>query len=472
MAILSGREDEKKLFTAMLEDKQAHLVAVVGRRRIGKTYLVRTFFEKEMVFDFTGQKDADFKRQLVNFVAKLSEVMKLEVPLATPQNWNDAFDLLRTYLGKKRKKKSVIFLDEVPWIATPKGGFLEAFDYFWNDFGVKQNLILVLCGSNTSWMIDNIASDKGGLHNRITRYIYLKPFTFKETLTYFKDRKISFPLNDHVLLYMALGGVAYYLSHVERGESVQQAIDRICFAESAPLRLEFQNLYAALFNNHENYEAIVRVLATKRQGITRKQLITETRFTNGGWLSKILNDLELAGFLHSYTPFGKVKRETLYRLTDEFSFFYLLFMDKKGKKKIKEWQQYTTTQSYKSWSGFAFEGFCLKHVQDLKQALGIAGIYTESYTYTSKEPEKFQIDLLIDRADNAINLCEMKFYNTEYMLTESEAKRLRLRKAGFVTETGTRKQIVTTLITNYGLMKNAYSEAADKVITLKEIFDN
>jgi len=471
--MVSGREYEKGRLLNMLKDTESDLLAVFGRRRVGKTYLIREVYKKNLVFNITGLKDATKSQQLKNFTTQINEAYSMQAKISPPKDWQDAFNIIKEYIGGlKQKSKKVLFFDEFPWLASPRSGFIQAFDHFWNSWAVQQNILVVICGSAATWMIQNIVNNKGGLHNRVTAKINLQPFSLKETQQYFKDRNIILPPYEIVSIYMALGGIPFYLRNIQKGESAIQAIDRICFGKNAILYNEFENLYQALFSNYESHVEVIKALAKKRIGMTRLQILKETKLQSGGTFTLILRELEESSFISSYKPYGKKERDTLYRLTDEYSLFYLSFIQKKGLQK-GTWLKLALSQSAKSWSGYTFESICYKHTHSIRKALGIDGIYTEESSIVHKKNDEspgFQIDLLIDRADNTINICEAKYYNTEYLLTAKEAEHLRVRKKLFETVTKTRKQIITTMITTYGLVENKHSHSIDKLLTLESLF--
>jgi uncharacterized protein len=289
-------------------------VAILGRRRVGKTYLVKKVYANHFNFHFTGIKDASRGIVLQEFYQKIAAIAPRRLLKTPPQNWMDAFRLLKNYLQSlPSKKKKVIFLDEFPWMDNHKAGFLPAFEYFWNDWAVNENIIIVLCGSATSWMIKHVFNNKGGLHNRVTKYINLKPFTLRETKQFFAVKNIPLPHYEIIQMYMAMGGVPYYLNEIKKGESAIQGIDRVLFSEKSTLKQEFQNLYRALFDNYENYEAIVKALSTNKKGLTRQQVINATHITNGGSLTRMLNELEESSFIKSILPFQKEKNTCCYK---------------------------------------------------------------------------------------------------------------------------------------------------------------
>ena len=470
--ILVGRILESKKMKSFLETNESELVAVIGRRRVGKTFLIKQVYKNELVFHISGIQEASKKIQLQNFVEARNTYFAESESFINPTNWLSAFAQLKQVLGKQKKKKRVLFFDELPWLATGSNEFLKAFDHFWNTWAIDQNLVVVICGSSASWMITNVINHKGGLHNRITQKIHLQPFTLKETEQFFASKLISMPRQNIAQLYMCMGGIPFYLKEIQRGETAVQAINHAYFGKTAPLYGEFDNLYKALFSNYEKHIAVIRALASKWSGLTRTEIIEKSKLKTGGAISTILEELETSNFIKSLTPYGKKQRETLYRLTDEYSLFYLHFIE--PNKHIKDfWLKKFNTPAAKAWGGYAFETLCMKHIDGIKQTLGISGVLTGEYSfYKRKEPdtEGCQIDMLIDRADNAINICEMKYYEGLYALTNADIQDLQKKRNVFQQNTQTKKQLFITMITSQGLESNNNSYLIDKQLDLNSLF--
>ncbi len=473
--MLLGRQQERHILNRISESKQAEMIAIIGRRRVGKTFLVNQHYKDSLVFSFTGTQYAEKENQLKKFAYKLKEESKNKTDFAVPEDWAQALNQLTIYMNglRKTKRKKVIFFDEFPWIAGHRSGFLQEFTYWWNNWASKQHLTVIICGSAASWVKRNIVNNKGGLHNRITQLINLKPFTLAEVKQYFKQNNPSLDNYQILQLYMALGGIPHYLNHVNKGDSAAQTIDKLCFNKDGILRNEFNNLYAALYNNHERHVAIVRALSRKWKGLTRQEIIEATLLSDGGGLTKILEELEASSFITGVMPFGKKKKDVLYRLTDAYSLFYLRFIEGRRAGSRNIWLQKSNEQSYKVWQGYAFENVCIQHADAIKMAIGISGINSNISSYQASATDEFagvQVDMLIDRADNTINLCEMKFYNDEYTFSKDEAAKLRRRRSLFQNHSKTKKAIFTTLVTTYGLVDNLYSGQVDQVVTLDDLF--
>ena len=474
--VLIGREKEQEILQKALLSDESEMVAVFGRRRVGKTYLIRSIFENQIDLEFTGVQNATLEEQMTTFFFLIKQYAKPSTKLTKPQTWLDAFLQLITVLDatKNTKKKRIIFFDELPWLATHRSGFLKAFGFFWNNWASKNNILVVICGSAASWMIQKIVKDKGGLHNRITRRIHLKPFSLAETEAFLQYKNLNLNHYHILLIYMIMGGIPHYLKEVERGKSAIQNIEDICFSADGLLNDEFSNLYAALFKNSDNHIAIIRALSQKWKGLTRSEIIKNSGLANGGGFTKVLDELLHSGFVTAYFPFGKKKKTMLYRLTDEYSLFFLHFIEP-NKRNIKgTWQALSQTAVFKSWSGYAFESVCLKHIEQIKNALKIGGIYSESSGFIFSGDEflpGIQIDLLIDRNDQVINICEMKFYQKEFTISKSYAAQLSRKMTVFREVTNTKKQIFLTMITTFDLLENKHSQGlVDNQLTMEILF--
>jgi uncharacterized protein len=470
-----GREAQTKIMQDAIQSKNSSFVAITGRRRVGKTYLIKEVYEKNICFSVSGIQNANLQAQINNFVQKIAEFNNTMLVLGTVNDWQKVFILLKSYLKELPKnKKQVIFIDELPWIATAKSGFIQLLAHLWNDYlSQEKHFILVVCGSATSWITQKIINDKGGFHNRVNLPIHLKPFTLAETKLFLKSKNISFTDTGIAEIYMILGGLPYYLEQIKKGESPSKAIERICFSETGILKSEYNNLYKALFTNWENHEAIVAILAQSHNGLTRESIIQKSKISAGGPFTRAMSDLVLTGFVEESNPFGKKKRGSIYRLVDEFSVFYHHFIKGNEKKDSSVWQIISNSQKYKIWRGYAFETLCMKHINEIKNALGIRNVYTETFSFTKKGTATtggFQIDLIIDRKDAAINLCECKFYESNFEITKKYAQEIKQRKTAFQEETKTKKMIINTFIANENIIENEHSlEVVDFFINASEL---
>ena len=479
-----GREREVEILDAIWSSKEAEFIAIYGRRRVGKTHLIREYFKnKGIYFETSGAKDKPLKVQLSNFVKSISHTFFKDIPLQIPQSWDEIFDLLTTELKKVSKgQKTILFLDELPWMATKKSGLLQSLDYYWNLHWSKiPNVILIACGSAASWILEKLIYAKGGLHKRITSKILLEPFNLKETQAFLKSLSLKFNQKQILDIYMAIGGIPYYLKGISKGLSAAQNIEAICFQKNGLLYNEFSNLFEALFDEAAVNLAIVRAIVKQGNEISRETLSQMIGIKSGGTLNKRLEELEASNFIQSYLPYGKTKRDRFYRVIDEFSLFHLQWIEPFLKTGIGlnepgYWQNRVNTPSVNAWSGYAFENICLKHSYQIRQALGIDKIAcsTGRWHYFPKKGSKeqgAQIDLLFDREDGIISLCEIKYSNTPFTIDKDYGKLLLKKSEVFAEKIKTSKQIELAMVAAAGLKPNLWSEELiQNTITLNDLF--
>jgi len=466
-----GREKEQSALKQYYESGLPEFLVIYGRRRIGKTFLVREFFNGKFDFYATGLANGKKEEQLYawNIAIKQSFGGADE----SAENWLDAFVLLRKKLEESGdSKRKVIFIDEIPWMDTQKSGFLTALEYFWNGWASgRADIFLIICGSATSWVVKNILKNRGGLYNRVTRRMRLLPFTLRETEAYLKEKEIDLGRYRICEAYMIFGGVPYYYSLLGKGLSLPQNIDALCFADDGALSGEFNELYSTLFKNSERYVKIITALSSKTKGLTREEIVHESGLSSGGYLTQILEELELCGFIRSYPNFTTDENLCLYQLADHFSLFHLRFIRKKKPRNQRFWTNNLENPSLAAWKGYAFEQVCFSHSEQIKQALGLAVVSTEISSWRSrKSVGGAQVDLVIDRKDGIINLCEMKYSKAEYIISSKEEMLLRNRIAVFEAETGTKKAVHLTMVTTYGVAENKYSCIVQSEVTLDQLF--
>ncbi|MCL1809804.1 MAG: ATP-binding protein [Clostridiales bacterium] len=466
-----GRDKEKSLLKQYVESGVPEFLVVYGRRRIGKTFLIREYFCGKFDFCVTGLADGNKEDQLHAWGMAIKDSFGGSEKNAA--NWLDAFAQLRNKLEKLGKsKRKVLFIDEAPWMDTPKSGFRTALEHFWNGWASgRPDVFLIICGSSTSWVVKNILKDKGGLHNRVTRRMRLLPFTLKETEAYLRDKEFNLGRYRICEAHMIFGGVPYYLSLLGKGLSLPQNVDALCFDDDGSLRGEFQEVYSTLFRNSNNYINVVTALSAKAKGLTRDDIIRETGLASGGGLTQIMEELELCGFIRAYPNYSMDDNLCLYQLTDPFSLFHLRFIRGKRPKNQRFWTSNLESPSLSAWKGYAFEQVCLSHSEQIKQALGIAAIFTEMSSWRSRHSSPgAQIDLLFDRKDGVINLCEIKYSKAEYSITGNEETGLRNKIAVFEAETHTKKAVHLTMVTTYGIVRNSHSSIVHSEATLEDLF--
>ena len=459
MEQLIGRENELGVLCSLKGAASSSFVALHGRRRVGKTYLVRYAFENTFDFYLTGIAHVTTHHQLANFYTALQKYDPLAAEWLPPSNWFIAFQQMIKVLEGRKNAKKVIFLDELPWLDTPRSNFIPALEHFWNSWASARNdILLIVCGSAASWMIHKLINNRGGLHNRITHRIKLEPFTLGECERYFKYRMAVFSRYQIVQLYMALGGVPFYLDQVDTSKSAVQNINSLCFGPNGLLRGEFDNLYRSLFNKAEKHIDVIRALSRKNKGMTREELLEQSKLPNGGGTTRILQELEESGFIRKYDSFGKKEKQNLYQLSDFYSFFYLKWVKESNRMDEHFWLNEMDSPRQRAWSGYAFEQVCLAHVKEIKRALGITGVQTATCSWISNDVrDGAQIDLVIDRRDQVINLCEMKFSIHQFSIDKKYADELKNKISVFRAQTGSRKAIFLTMITTFGLHKNDHA---------------
>ncbi len=477
-----GRKEEKKYLLSLKEEEEPQFVAVFGRRRIGKTYLVRETFGHDFTFQHTGVSNNQIepgKRKELQ-LEKFSESLKeygFQSTCGKLATWNDAFNALKEVIKLSKQEKKVVFIDELSWMDTKDSGLISALESFWNGWvtaRAEKDVMLIVCASATYWMIQNIVNAKGGLHNRLTGQVFLKPFTLHECEEYLQSKKIIFNRHQILQCYMIMGGVPYYWSLLKKGKSFPQNIDDIFFKEGAFLSNEYENLYSALFNKPDQYLKIVEALNTADKGITRDEICEIAQIASSGDLSRKLTELENCSFIRKYVPFGYKQRNCIYQLIDNFTLFYHKFM-KNNVQNENFWKEKSNSPEVRAWSGIAFERVCLEHISQIKKALGIAGVYTEVNSWQcSRDDEKgiqgSQIDLLIVRKDQVINVCEMKYSETDYVVDAKFDRDQKRKISDLIKGTETKYAIHSTLITTYGISDNSYSGEIQSVITAEDLF--
>ena len=469
---IAGREQEQSLLNQLLITKRPEFLAVYGRRRVGKTFLIRQVYQQQIVFQMTGIAHATMAQQLANFFSVLSEVDRNGGQITAPKDWFAAFEMLKSYLQRTESpQKKVVFFDELPWIDTARSNFLSALEHFWNAWASnRSDILLVVCGSAASWMINKLINDRGGLHNRVTQRMQLLPFTLQETEEFFHKNQILLDRYQILQLYMAFGGVPFYLNGIRPGMSAFQEIDRLAFSPNGMLVTEYDNLYRSLFQQADRHIAVIEALAEKNKGLRREDIVAILNLKDGGSLTAILQELETSGFISRSYPFGKKVRDSLFRLTDPYSLFYLKFIKDQKSSGAGSWLSRIDSPAWRAWSGYAYESICLQHISSIKKALGISGVYTEESSWVDKD-RSVQIDLLIDRRDHVINLCEVKFAQQPFTLTKSERQSLEKKVFTFREESQTRKTVFPTLITTFGLNENVNSLGfVQNILTMDSLF--
>ncbi|MFA6409029.1 MAG: ATP-binding protein [Gammaproteobacteria bacterium] len=481
-----GRNQEQKELERAYASNEAEFIAVYGRRRVGKTFLIKNYYRQKdcVFFHVTGIKDATANVQLEQFTKMLGEVFYNGASIEVPKNWMGALEeLTKAINSTPSERKIILFFDEFPWMAARRSGLKQALDYFWNRYWVDiAKINLIICGSSSSWIINKIVKDRGGLHNRITRKIVLKPFSITEVEVFLKYRGIKLTKEQILQLYMVLGGVPHYLKHIEKGLSAAENISKLCFNKNGLLFSEFDEVFSSLFEDHEAYKELISIANSARQGTSRKQIEKSNKLTGkGGRLTQRLRELEDSGFIASFVPVGHKQKGLYYRVVDEYCCFYLAWMQAEQKTLAKEennadyWMMVIGTPKYNSWVGYAFEAFCYKHLSSIRHALKINARATAgTWRHRPKkggEDSGAQIDLMFDRDDNAVTICEIKYSNQPFVVDKEYYHNLLNKIKVYKKETGCRKQFFVAMIANAGLKKTVYSEEiVTGLVTLNDFF--
>lgn len=470
---LIGREREIAELERCMASSRSELAVVYGRRRVGKTFLIRKFFNDNYTFHYVGAHRESTRQQLDNFAKALRKYSSSQVSMKLA-NWRDAFDALQTYLeGRTDLKRKVIFIDEMPWIDNKHSGFVDALEYFWNSWVMgRDDIVLIACGSATSWMVDKLLENQGGLRGRITRRIYLHPFSLYECKQYLVSRGFDWDEYQIIQNYMIMGGVPYYLSMLEPKMSMVQNIDYLFFSKSGMLHDEFNELYSALFTSADNYINIVKLLSEHKEGLERKEIEQSTKIS-GGMLTKILNNLERCDFIKPCNQIGRKTKGTIYKLIDFYTIFYYKFIYGNRSDDENFWMHNFQSRSVASWQGLTFELVCLIHTWQIKHALGISGISTDVSAWretATSDKRGAQVDLIIKRVDKVVHLCEMKFCEGQYTITADYADRLRDRQQRFSQHTNIMRGIVHTFITPYGVNRGKHYGIIHSEVTATDLF--
>ena len=475
-----GRKKEIAILNELYENGCAEFVAIYGRRRVGKTYLVDETMSGRISFRHTGLSPVEVEQTHVSktksqlkafYYSLLQQGMKKE---HCPKDWLEAFFMLEMLLQEKDTgERQVVFIDELPWMDTPKSGFITALEAFWNGWAChRKNLMLIVCGSANSWIVDKLINNHGGLYNRVTHEIKLEPFSLCECEQCLRERDINFSRYDTVQGYMIFGGIPYYLNYLKKGMSLAQNIDALFFSKNAILKQEYDRLFSSAFANPNLIKKIVEFLSTKSVGYNRKEIIEGTGITDGGTLTTALESLAISDFIIKYVPFGGSKRDEHYKLTDPYCIFYLRFVKHADEMNETFWLDNVNSQNIVSWRGYAFENVCFNHISQIKSALGINGVSTMQSAWSKRPDDEsgVQIDLIIERKDNVVNMCEIKFYSDEFVVDKAYDMIIRHRQRLLYEKLNKKQVVFNTLITTYGLKTNAYSGIFSNVLTLDDLF--
>ncbi|MBP5542776.1 MAG: ATP-binding protein [Kiritimatiellae bacterium] len=473
--MLVGREDEQKRLKSLLETDKSEFVAVYGRRRIGKTFLIRESFGYNFAFEHTGLRKGGTKKQLKAFRDKMAKCGYRDCP--NLNDWADAFSRLGELLERKPSGKKVVFLDECPWLDTARSGFLDELDHFWNDWcTMRKDIVLVICGSAASWIVDKVIDNYGGLHNRLTRQIYLRPFSLHECEELVHAKGIVFNRRQILECYMIMGGVPYYWDLLDKGLGLAQNIDSLFFRKKGELSEEYDHLYSSLFRHPAPFLKVISALGKRRYGLTREEIIKVAKIPSSGNLTKVLAALVQCDFIRAYTIPGKGSRDSIYQLVDNFTIFHQRFMGDDANRMENFWASAENSQPVRIWCGLAFERVALQHESQIKRKLGISGVVTRTYGWRhvaeDGDANGAQVDLVLDRNDRIVNICEVKYRRGEeqFVISDEEGRNLVNKREAYIRDTGTASAVHLTMITVNGVKHNAAWNDIQSEVTLDDLF--
>ena len=492
-----GRKKEIKLLNEICDLEESSLVAIYGRRRIGKTYLVNHMFKKYrqdcLFFEFTGAYDGDKRGQIDNFIDQVYEWFYVE-PSFEIKSWSDAFRFLKRTIDKEIKKrdsneKVIVFLDEVPWIdRSNKGGFLSALGYFWNTWcEPRENVVLILCGSNSSWIRDKILKNaRGSLYQRVTHQISMYPFDLKETKAYLLEQK-GFMIDNKTVtdIYMIFGGVAKYLSFLNPNESSAENIDRVFFSIHGSMYREYDELFSSLFaDKSDYYKSVIELLCTRRSGFSLSDISKAFNEKLGGKLRLAIAELEECGFIKGLSKYGNSVRGVNYMIVDPYILFHHKWIKGFSRNDIATlpnnyWLHKSSSQSYAVWSGYAFEIVVMVNIRLYLNAIGrlgfFSGVYHWQHMAKSEDEQGAQIDMVVNYGNNIFDILECKYYNSEYVISKEYAKNIKnklsmFKKYGLYSKQKSELRLV--FLTSYGVKMNAEAHSLNiSRVCLDDLFE-
>lgn len=478
-----GREEELDTISRLYASERSEFLAIYGQRRVGKSFLIEEALGNKITFSAVGlyqkiDKDSPEKvesyrqKQLAHFYNSLREYGLPKEGNLAPTSWMEALELLKKLLKSKRAKRKVVFIDELPWLAGPQSAeLLEELGHFWNSWaGMRKDIFLIVCGSATSWMVDNVLRDYGGLYGRITERIFLKPFTLAECERYWNKRGFHLSRFEIALTYMVIGGVPFYMDSIRPDRTMADNINAIYF-DKDKARQEFKDVYTSLYSSSETYIEVVRQLGKRFYGMTRDELLKAVEKKGGGTFTDILDNLIDSGIIRSYTLYGGPRKQTVYQLVDFFTLFYLRFVENTD---FTSWRSVQRSKPFYTWAGNTFELLVLEHMPKLADALRIKE-YATPFSWRGKTPdgEGVQVNLIIPATtERADYICEMKFSEGKYTLSNDDAEEF-ARQIAALSISKIHKpthSIYVALVTSLGVTDSKHRIHVNELVTLDSLF--
>ncbi len=469
-----GRKAEKKELEQCEKSKKSELVCVYGRRRAGKTYLVEQTFGDYFAFRAIGLEKGSIKDQLKAFNQRLQECG--DEVRKVPQNWFEAFSRLDKILSRddiilSPHGKKIVFFDEFPWFATQRSDFLLAFEDFWNRRGTQSgDLVFIICGSATSWIIKNVLEDSGSMYKRVTAQIFIKPFSLAETKLYFDDNEFDWSKEQIMEFQMVFGGLPFFMSLMNENESFRQNIDRLLFRPNALLQDETDKLLESTLKKSPVYGQILGELSSHLYGMKKSECQEKLNIPVGTF-TRAVEDLIKCRYIVEYTRNYEKSNPLYIQLVDPYLLFHFHFLS--NRKRITSYEDLSSNIGlYSNWRGHAFEILCFHHLDQIKKSLGISGVKTECFSWTnSEDKEKIQIDMVIERDDKITNICEMKCTDQPFVMSKEDDLSLLRKRDIFKEKTRTKNSIRIVLVSAAGLSGVAHTEHISDVITLGDLFE-
>ncbi|MFH1831150.1 MAG: ATP-binding protein [Pseudomonadota bacterium] len=420
-----GRHNYLKKLENIWNQHKVGLISIYGRRRVGKTELIRVFSRNKAAWIFEAIEGENTASQIKHFLNQLSQFTKEPYLRDLDyKDWPPVFDLLSNKI--KQKKDLIVAFDELSWMAARKTKLISYIKYYWDkEWKYHPHLLLILCGSVASWMVKNVVRSNA-LYGRISENILLDPLKPFEVAEFIGKKRGKKEILEYLLSF---GGIPKYLEEMDFNQSIQINIDRTCFSASGFFVDEADKIFYNQFKETHIYKQIVRCLS--ESSLPLKDISQKIKIPSGGGLKRYLDNLISAGIVDSINDIrnfklGKVPR---YYMIDELMRFHLQFVSPniseiKHTHSASRFDKFTKNK-WHPFMGNAFERFCLKHRYLIAQILGFDSKVTACGSLLNNNRNGFQYDLVYLRSDGVVSLCEIKYLSDKPgtdLIKEMEAK--------------------------------------------------